>query len=70
MKCSNCNYESENDFMFCPNCGTAQTPAQGQINQQPEQPQQFTQQPPQQFQQQAGILTLMSLARTSTGSLF
>ncbi len=58
MKCTNCNYESENDFMFCPNCGTQQqAPAQPVQPEQPQQfvqqqPQQFTQQQPQQFQQQ------------------
>ncbi len=48
MKCSNCNYESDADFAFCPNCGAKQEQPQSQeVQQQP----QFQQPQQQQFQQ-------------------
>ncbi len=55
MKCSNCNYESDADFAFCPNCGAPQQAPQPQPQpqqfQQPQQQPQFQQPQQQQFQQ-------------------
>ena len=55
MKCSNCNYESDADFAFCPNCGAQQQAPQPQPQpqqfQQPQQQPQFQQPQQQQFQQ-------------------
>ena len=45
MKCSNCNYESDADFAFCPNCGAKQGQPQSQeVQQQPQFQQQNNQQ--------------------------